>query len=117
MADSDKIQIIGIGDDGYDSVTESARKLIAAADLLVGAEKTLRCVPDSGAQRITVGTDLDAIVAELRDASARRVVVLATGDPLEDPAQIPLRHEASRMQVRKVDDPQTMKPGAAAPDL
>lgn len=79
---SEKIHIIGIGDDGYESVTEPARRLIEAADLLVGAEKTLRCVPDGAAQRITVGTDLDSVVDELRNQTSGRVVVLATGDPL-----------------------------------
>ncbi|MEZ6069115.1 MAG: precorrin-6y C5,15-methyltransferase (decarboxylating) subunit CbiE [Pirellulales bacterium] len=44
--------------------------------------KTLRCVPDGRRSRIAVGADLDAIVDELRQPSSRRVVVLATGDPL-----------------------------------
>ena len=37
----DKVHIVGIGDDGLDGVTSTARDLIEQADLLVGADYTL----------------------------------------------------------------------------
>ena len=36
MADAEKVQIIGIGEEGLSGLTERARKLIESADLLIG---------------------------------------------------------------------------------
>ena len=40
-----KIHIIGIGDDGLDGLTGSARQLIEQAEVLFGAERSLSAVP------------------------------------------------------------------------
>jgi precorrin-6Y C5,15-methyltransferase (decarboxylating) len=77
-----KIHIIGIGDDGLDGLTTAARKLIAEADLLAGAESTLAKIPVSRAERLVIGGALDDAVERLAKARDRRVVVLASGDPL-----------------------------------
>jgi precorrin-6Y C5,15-methyltransferase (decarboxylating) len=78
----DKVHIVGIGDDGLDGVTSAARTLIEQAELLVGADHTLRLVPSSSAERLVAGGNLDAIVERIAAAGSRRVVVLVSGDPL-----------------------------------
>lgn len=78
----DKVHIVGIGDDGLDGVTSAARTLIEQAELLVGADHTLRLVPASSAERLVAGGNLDAIVERIAAAGSRRVVVLVSGDPL-----------------------------------
>jgi precorrin-6Y C5,15-methyltransferase (decarboxylating) len=78
----EKIQIIGIGDDGLEGLTATARQLIEQADVLVGARQTLSGIGASRAQRVEVGGDLDAVVKKIEAAGNNRVVVLATGDPL-----------------------------------
>jgi precorrin-6Y C5,15-methyltransferase (decarboxylating) len=81
LATPKKIHIIGIGDDGLDGVTSSARQLIQQAEMLVGAEHTLALVPDFRGERLNAGANLDQIVARMA-ASEKRMVVLVSGDPL-----------------------------------
>lgn len=76
-----RIPIVGIGDDGLDGLTGSARALIQKATLLVGADHTLSLIPDTGCTRYVVGADLDEAVETLR-AAPSGAVVLASGDPL-----------------------------------
>ncbi len=82
MAALSKIHILGIGDDGLDGLTTAARKLIAEAQLLVGAEYTQRLVSDFHGERLIVGADLDQVVRAIGAAGGKRVVVLVSGDPL-----------------------------------
>ncbi len=77
-----KIHIIGIGDDGLSGVTSTAKRLIDEAQVLVGAEATLAQIPASKAPRIVVGGNLDEAVDRISATGNRRVVVLASGDPL-----------------------------------
>ncbi len=77
-----KIHIIGIGDDGLAGVTSQAAQLIAEAQVLVGAEHALGRIPASKAERIIVGGNLDETVDRIAAVRGKRVVVLASGDPL-----------------------------------
>ena len=78
----EKIQIIGIGDDGQEGLTASARQVVAKADLLLGAKQALAAVSGSPAERVEIGASLDAIVKRIEQSQGKRIVVLATGDPL-----------------------------------
>lgn len=78
----EKIQIIGIGDDGLEGLTAAARQLVGQADLLLGAQQALAAVSGSQAERVEIGASLDAIVKKIEQAKNKRIVVLATGDPL-----------------------------------
>ncbi len=82
MVGPEKIQIIGIGDDGLDGLTAQARRLIEQAELLLGDEATLALVPGMGGVRETIGGALSQVVARINAAGSRRVVLLASGDPL-----------------------------------
>src|ERR1700676_4512472 len=75
----EKIQIIGIGDDGLDGLTAQARRLIERAELLLGDEATLGLAPGLGAERAVIGTDLGRAVAQITAAGGRRIVLLASG--------------------------------------
>ena len=77
-----KVQIIGIGDDGHEGLTAAARQRVEKAELLIGAPQSLSSLPASKAERIEIGGDLDAIVKRIEAAGNKRVVVLATGDPM-----------------------------------
>ncbi len=82
MAAPKKIHIIGIGDDGLDGITSSARQLIEQADLLVGAEATLGKLPRLKSNRFVLGSNLDDAVSTISAAGDKAIVVLASGDPL-----------------------------------
>ncbi len=80
---ANKTHIIGIGDDGLEGITVQARKLIDESDLLLGADSTLKLLPKSaGKQRVTLGANLDDAVQQISKAGDKKVVVLASGDPL-----------------------------------
>lgn len=77
-----KIHIIGIGDDGLEGVISPARQLVEQAQLLIGAESTLARLPKLSAERLVVGSNLDEAIDRISRAGDKRVVVLASGDPL-----------------------------------
>jgi precorrin-6Y C5,15-methyltransferase (decarboxylating) len=77
-----KIQIIGIGDDGPEGLTAAARQLVEQAEVLVGGKEALAAVAAPKAERLEVGGDLDGVVKRLEQVKNKRVVVLAAGDPL-----------------------------------
>jgi len=85
LAAAKKVHIIGIGDDGVEGATAAARLLIAEADLLIGAEPTIGKVAGEGKkrpERLVLGNNLDEAVARIAAAPDKRIVVLASGDPL-----------------------------------
>ncbi len=82
VADAQKIYIVGIGEDGLEGLTAAARPLVVEAELLVGEPHTLDRIPPGDAERLTVGSELDDVVARLRETDYHKVVVLAEGDPL-----------------------------------
>jgi precorrin-6Y C5,15-methyltransferase (decarboxylating) len=77
-----KVQIIGIGDDGLEGLTAAARSLVEKAEILIGARQSLAGLPAGKAEQVEIGGDLDAVVKRIQSAAGKRVVVLATGDPL-----------------------------------
>ncbi|HEY2882836.1 MAG TPA: precorrin-6y C5,15-methyltransferase (decarboxylating) subunit CbiE [Pirellulales bacterium] len=79
-----KIHILGIGDDGLEGITAQARRLIEEAELVLGAEATLRVLPKAtpGKQYVAVGANLEEAVRQLNEAGEKKIVVLASGDPL-----------------------------------
>lgn len=81
MAQS-KVQIIGIGDDGADGLTAAARQLVEKAEVLIGARPSLESMGATKAEKVEIGGDLDGVVRKIEAAGNKRVVVLATGDPL-----------------------------------
>jgi len=78
----EKVQILGIGDDGMEGLSPAARQLIEQAELLVGSRSTLALARAGKAERLEVGGDLDSLVKRIEGAGQRKVVVLASGDPL-----------------------------------
>ncbi|MSO91972.1 MAG: precorrin-6y C5,15-methyltransferase (decarboxylating) subunit CbiE [Rhodospirillales bacterium] len=76
------LSVIGIGEDGLAGLGASAREAIEKADVLVGGTRHLSKVPPGAAERIAWGADLERTIESLARHEGRRVVVLATGDPL-----------------------------------
>jgi precorrin-6Y C5,15-methyltransferase (decarboxylating) len=78
----EKVYIVGIGEEGMAGLTDSARHLIEAADLVIGENHALALVPESGSERLAVGAVLDETAERIKAAAGRKIVVLADGDPL-----------------------------------
>lgn len=81
------IHVVGIGLDGAEGLSQSARQIVDGAVLLVGSDRHLSYFPDHPAQRLIVKNFLDAIDA-IRNRLAQGgqdaypIVILASGDPL-----------------------------------
>lgn len=83
----EKCRVLGVLDDGVDSLGTTALRHLRQADLVVGAARTLQLLAGQmapGAEQRDLGGALSQVPEWIRAAQAehRRVVVLATGDPL-----------------------------------
>jgi precorrin-6B C5,15-methyltransferase / cobalt-precorrin-6B C5,C15-methyltransferase len=76
------LTIIGVGDDGLAGLSLSTRVLIDTAEVLVGGDRHQAMVPDTRAERLTWAGGLEAAMDRIARKRGRRVVVLATGDPM-----------------------------------
>jgi precorrin-6Y C5,15-methyltransferase (decarboxylating) len=79
---SAKIYIIGIGNDGLAGLTAKARDLILSAELVLASDNTMSLMPELKSERFRIGTDLQEVVRALESNSAKRMVIVAGGDPL-----------------------------------
>ncbi len=79
----DKIHIVGLGADGLAGLTVRAGELVRAAEMVVGSEAALRLLPEAEGERVRIGSDLGDLAEKLRaNFGRKRIVVVATGDPL-----------------------------------
>ena len=76
------LTIAGIGEDGMAGLSAAARRAVEAAEVIIGGERHHRLADGIGAERIAWPSPFDALIGTIRGLQGRRVVVLATGDPL-----------------------------------
>ena len=81
---STPVVVVGIGADGWDGLSPRARRAVEDADVLRGSARQLALVPDDvPAERVPWPSPMAPALAGLLDAHpGRRVVVLASGDPM-----------------------------------
>ena len=78
-----KLVIVGIGDDGLAGLTETARRVVAESDMLVGSPAMLRLVESLPATKIALDPDMPSALRQIREAlTADRPVLVSGGDPL-----------------------------------
>ncbi|MCP5085215.1 MAG: precorrin-6y C5,15-methyltransferase (decarboxylating) subunit CbiE [Rhodobacteraceae bacterium] len=76
------LHIVGIGEDGVDGLTPTARAVVEAAEVIVGGDRHLSLSENVSAERVAWPSPFDALIGNLTSFKGKRVVVLATGDPL-----------------------------------
>jgi precorrin-6B C5,15-methyltransferase / cobalt-precorrin-6B C5,C15-methyltransferase len=77
------LAVIGIGEEGIAGLLSAAQALVETAQLLVGGPRHLAMVPPNGsAERLAWDRPLARTVETIAAWRGRRVVVLASGDPL-----------------------------------
>ena len=78
------LAVIGIGADGLDGLDPRARKEILDADVVIGGVRHLDLVPEVAAQELVPWPSplREGLSSLLETYAGRRVVVLASGDPL-----------------------------------
>ncbi len=76
------LHIVGIGEDGMDGLTPATRAVVEAAEVIIGGDRHHKLSDAVTALRLSWPSPFDALLDRLRDLRGKRVVVLATGDPL-----------------------------------
>lgn len=80
------LTVVGLGADGLDGLPPASRTLIDNAELLVGGARHLGLVDvpitAGHCEKVAWGFPLDATMATIAENRGKRVVVLATGDPM-----------------------------------
>ena len=104
------LHIVGIGEDGMDGLLPATRAVVEAAEVIVGGDRHHRLSEAVTAERVAWPSPFDALIDLLMSFKGRRVVVLATGDPLWfsvgarigraiDPAEITYHPQVSAFQL------------------
>lgn len=75
------VVVVGIGDNGADSLSREALEQVSEAEVLFGGERHLAFFADHPAEKVPIRDNLKEVAARLQ-AETRRTVVLASGDPL-----------------------------------
>jgi len=76
------LHIVGIGEDGLDGLTPATRAVVEAAEVIVGGARHHQLAEVVSAERVAWPSPFDALIETLEGYKGKRVVVLATGDPL-----------------------------------
>lgn len=76
------LHIVGIGEDGMEGLAPATRAVLEAAEIVVGGDRHHVLSANVTATRVAWPSPFDALIDTLRSYQGRRVVVLATGDPL-----------------------------------
>jgi len=75
------IVIAGCGPGNPEYITPAVRKAVADAHLLVAARRIRDLFPESTAEYLPVGSDIESTLREIACSAHRRIVVAVSGDP------------------------------------
>lgn len=75
------IKVIGMGDDGKQSLLPLYQKWIMESERLVGGERHLEFFPDYQGEKLVIKGGLSSLMDKLK-ADEKQTVILASGDPL-----------------------------------
>jgi precorrin-6B C5,15-methyltransferase / cobalt-precorrin-6B C5,C15-methyltransferase len=79
------LSIVGIGDDGWESLSPSARACVCQAKIIVGGKRHLQMLPVDGtivaSEQITWENPIAKTIADIQSRRGESVCILASGDP------------------------------------
>ncbi len=76
------LTIIGMGEDGWEGLSNRARLAIKATDVIVGSTRLLNFLPNIKAVHHEWPQPFSAVVERIKPLIGRNTVILATGDPM-----------------------------------
>lgn len=76
------LSVVGIGDDGLASLSPAARAIVDAGEVLVGGPRQLAMLTGHQGEQLAWRRPLEATFDDLEARRGRKVVVLASGDPM-----------------------------------
>jgi precorrin-6Y C5,15-methyltransferase (decarboxylating) len=107
------LAIVGIGEDGIGGLSAVATAVLGNAELVVGGARHLALVPQRAEARLTWDTPLAATIARIAEWRGRRVVVLASGDPMCYGVGVTLARNFPRAEMTIVPQPGAFSLAAA----
>ena len=75
------LSLIGIGEEGYESLSSAARLIVDNADIIVGGHRHLAMIPKGKKIFLPWKRPIHSSMDDLIQYRDREVCVLATGDP------------------------------------
>jgi precorrin-6Y C5,15-methyltransferase (decarboxylating) len=79
----DRIYIIGVGSDGAAGLTSRGREILLSAELVLGSDQALDWAGKLSAEKLRLSSDPYEMIRTLENNLGRkRMVIVATGDPL-----------------------------------
>lgn len=93
------LTVIGLGEDGIEALPAAVRALVEGAEVLLGGKRHLAMIPENGAERLTWRIPLIDSMADIEAHRGKRVVVLATGDPMHYGIAVTLARHFSRDEM------------------
>jgi precorrin-6Y C5,15-methyltransferase (decarboxylating) len=108
------LRVVGIGDDGLAGLSPAATALVTTAELLVGGERHQAMVAQTNAERMTWAAGLTETTDAIARWRGRRVVVLASGDPMWYGAGANLARRFAPAEMRVLPAPGAFSLAAAA---
>ncbi|SDW65837.1 precorrin-6y C5,15-methyltransferase (decarboxylating) subunit CbiE [Litoreibacter albidus] len=76
------LHIVGIGEDGMGGLTPVTRTVVETAEVIIGGDRHHQLSESVTATRVAWPSPFNALIETLESYRGKRVVVLATGDPL-----------------------------------
>ncbi len=76
------LTVVGIGAEGWDSLSPAAQAAVCEATLIVGSERQLALLPETAAARRPWPSPIDGLVEELVSGASGSACILASGDPM-----------------------------------
>ena len=108
------LSIVGIGADGIEALSGPARTFIDNSEILIGGDRHLAMIAAGHpAQRHGWATPISQTVEKMRAFEGRRVVVLATGDPMSYGIGVTLARAFGRDAITVLPAPGAFSLGAA----
>lgn len=77
-----RVQIVGIGDDGIDGLSQPAQEVIRSADVLFGPPKTLEMLREVSAETVAISDGFEKVVERIESRGSAKLAILTMGDPL-----------------------------------
>jgi precorrin-6Y C5,15-methyltransferase (decarboxylating) len=107
------LSVIGIGDDGLAGLVPAARTLIETAEIIVGGTRHLAMAAEVKAERLPWRQPFADSIAAIAARRGRRVVVLASGDPMWYGAGATLARHFPREEMTIIPHPGAFSLAAA----
>ena len=76
------LDIVGIGEDGYDALSSDAKSALQSAEIIIGGSRHHGLAPHLKAERVRWPSPFSAMTDKILGYRGRKVALLVTGDPL-----------------------------------